>query len=111
MSSIAVIGSGVAGLASAVLSAQKGYDVSVFEANSVLGGKAGEIRMEGFRFDRGPSLFTMPEVLDEIFISCGKDPSDYYSYSRLPVITKYFYPFSIFAHITIINPLPLIKHF
>ena len=92
MRSIAVIGSGVAGLASAVLSAQKGYDVSVFEANNALGGKAGEIRKEGFRFDRGPSLFTMPEVLDEIFISCGKDPSDYYSYSRLPVSTKYFYP-------------------
>ena len=54
MGSIAVIGSGVAGLASAALAANKGYDVSVFEANSVLGGKAGEICEAGFRFDRGP---------------------------------------------------------
>lgn len=92
MGSIAVIGSGVAGLASAALAANKGYDVSVFEANSLLGGKAGEIREAGFRFDRGPSLFTMPEELDRLFTTCGKNPSDYYSYSRLPVITKYFYP-------------------
>ena len=92
MTTLGVIGSGVAGLASAVLAANKGYDVSVFEANAVLGGKAGEIREAGFRFDKGPSLFTMPEVLDEIFTACGKNPSDYYSYSRLPVITKYFYP-------------------
>ncbi len=92
MSTIAVIGSGVAGLASAALAACKGHDVSVFEANSRLGGKAGEIREAGFRFDRGPSLFTMPEVLDELFTTCGKNSSDYYSYSRLPVITKYFYP-------------------
>ena len=92
MSTLAVIGSGVAGLASAALAANRGYDVSVFEANPRLGGKAGEIREDGFRFDRGPSLFTMPEVLDELFTTCGKDPSDYYSYSRLPIITKYFYP-------------------
>ena len=76
MTTLGVIGSGVAGLASAVLAANKGYDVSVFEANAVLGGKAGEIREAGFRFDKGPSLFTMPEVLDEIFTACGKNPSD-----------------------------------
>ena len=54
MGSIAVIGSGVAGLASAALAANKGYDVSVFEAIRV--GGTGEIRKEGFRFDRGASL-------------------------------------------------------
>ena len=87
-----VIGSGVAGLASACRLANAAYEVHVFEASASYGGKLGELKKEGFRFDKGPSLFTLPEVLDELFISCGQNPRDYYTYRQLPLITKYFFP-------------------
>lgn len=87
-----VIGSGVAGLASACRLAKAGYDVQVFEANSTYGGKLAEFRQEGFRFDKGPSLFTLPAILDELFHYCGENPRDYFNYRQLPLITKYFFP-------------------
>ncbi len=62
----AVIGSGVGGLAIAIRLAQKGYDVTVFEKNDHAGGKMSEIRGNGFRFDTGPSLFTLPELAREL---------------------------------------------
>ena len=89
---VSVIGSGIGGLASAVRLANRGYEVSVFEKNSVLGGKVSEVRRDGFRWDAGPSLFTLPEVLDDLFTLCGEDPSDFYRYDQLPVITRYYYP-------------------
>lgn len=87
----AIIGSGVAGLASAIRLAVMGYQVDVFEANGYLGGKLTEIDVEGFRFDAGPSLLTMPELIDELFTLAGKNPRDYITYQRLPIVTKYFY--------------------
>lgn len=86
-----VIGSGIAGLASACRLAASGQQVLVLESASSHGGKVGEHLEDGFRFDKGPSLFTLPEVLDELFIDCGKNPRDYYEYLQLPVVTKYFY--------------------
>ena len=87
-----VIGSGVAGLASACRLAKAGYQVQVFEANSSYGGKIAEFKHEGFRFDKGPSLFTLPHVLDELFHYCGENPRAYFTYRQLPLITKYFFP-------------------
>ena len=86
-----VIGSGIAGLASACYLASKNYTVQVFEAGATYGGKIAEIKEQGFRFDKGPSLFTLPHLLDEVFVSCNKNPRDYYTYKQLPLITKYFY--------------------
>ena len=89
---IIVIGSGVAGLASACRMAAEGNSVLVLESASTYGGKIGEFAKDGFRFDKGPSLFTLPEVLDELFLDCGKNPRDYYNYLQLPIVTKYFFP-------------------
>ena len=86
-----VIGSGIAGLASAVRLRNLGYQVTVLEAWEVPGGKVGEWRSEGFRFDMGPSLFTLPGLLDELFRQSGKNPADYYDYSQLEVICRYFW--------------------
>ena len=93
-----IIGAGVAGLALAVRLAQKGYQVTVFEANSYFGGKLSEINLnsdtnagENYRFDAGPSLFTMPHFVDELFVLAGKNPKDYLQYERLDVVCKYFY--------------------
>jgi len=91
MSSAIVIGAGIGGIASAIRLAVKGYDVEVFEANSSPGGKLNEIRLGSYRFDAGPSLFTMPELVDELFELAGKDPKDYFHYKRVPEICRYFY--------------------
>jgi phytoene dehydrogenase-like protein len=75
----------------AIRSAVAGHEVSVFEANSYVGGKLAEIQLGDFRFDAGPSLFTMPHLVDELFTLAGKNPRDYFSYERLPEICRYFW--------------------
>lgn len=89
---IGVVGSGVAGMASAIRMAIKGYDVHLFEQSNVVGGKLNQLVGKGYRFDTGPSLFTLPQLLDELFTAAGKDVSAYIKYSRLDVVTRYFYP-------------------
>lgn len=86
-----IIGAGIAGIASAIRMATKGFDVDVFESNAFPGGKLAEINAEGFRFDAGPSLFTMPQYVDELFELAGKNPIDYFKYERLDEICRYFY--------------------
>jgi len=86
-----VIGAGVGGLALAVRLRAAGFGVRIFEQAGHPGGKLCEKRQDGYRFDTGPSLFTMPELLDELFSLHGRDPRDYYSYTQLPEICRYFY--------------------
>jgi diapolycopene oxygenase len=81
----------VGGLASAIRLAVKGYAVDVYEAASIPGGKLGELRIAGFRFDTGPSLFTLPALVEDLFRLCGEDPADHFRYHRLDLITRYFY--------------------
>jgi phytoene desaturase len=87
----AVIGSGIGGLATAIRLKLKGFDVDVFEANDKPGGKLQERYSKGYRFDLGPSVFTMPHLIDELFVLAGQNPRDYFSYSRLETAFKYFY--------------------
>jgi phytoene desaturase len=87
-----VIGAGIAGIAAAIRLAVKGYAVKVFEANAYAGGKLSEFEKEGYRFDAGPSLFTMPQYVDELFTLAGKDPKQYFTYQKLDVVCHYFYP-------------------
>jgi phytoene desaturase len=87
-----VIGAGIAGIATSIRLAVKGYRVEVFEANAYPGGKLSEFGQNGYRFDAGPSLFTMPQYVDELFKLAGKNPSDHFTYRRLDVVCKYFYP-------------------
>ena len=86
-----VIGAGVAGLATAVRLTAKGYLVTVFEANTYPGGKLHTKQMNGYRFDLGPSLFTMPWLVTELFELHGKNPNDYFAYSRKDTICNYFW--------------------
>ena len=72
-----VIGAGLAGLASAIRLAHRGIEVHVFENNAFPGGKINSKTINGFRFDQGPSLFTCPEYLGELFTLCGKDFSTF----------------------------------
>jgi len=86
-----IIGAGIAGIASAIRMTVRGYEVEVFEANAYAGGKLAEINVDGFRFDAGPSLFTMPQYVDELFELAGKNPQDYFQYEALDEICRYFY--------------------
>ncbi|MCB9082400.1 MAG: phytoene desaturase [Lewinellaceae bacterium] len=88
---IGIIGAGIAGLAAAVRMACRGYEVDVFEANDYPGGKLSEFTLEGYRFDAGPSLFTMPHYVDELFRLAGENPRDHFHYERLPTVCHYFW--------------------
>ncbi len=86
-----IIGAGIGGIACAIRLAVKGFEVQVYEANSYPGGKLSELNFNGFRFDAGPSLFTLPHLVDELFKLAGKNPHDYFQYDRLDIICKYFW--------------------
>lgn len=88
---IGIIGAGLGGLSAAIRLANKGFEVDLYEQNNSVGGKAGEINENGFRFDTGPSLLTMPFVLKELFDECGEDINDYLKINKLDIICKYFY--------------------
>lgn len=88
---IAIIGSGVAGLASAIRLAVAGCKVEVFEANSYPGGKLSSFQQDGYRFDAGPSLFTLPHLVDELFTLAGKTPTSYFNYRKLNESCRYFW--------------------
>lgn len=88
---VIVIGAGIAGIATAIRLAVKGLRVSVYEANAYPGGKLTEFSSSGFRFDAGPSLFTMPQYIDELFLLAGKRPADYFRYHKLDTVCRYFY--------------------
>ena len=91
MAKVIVIGAGIAGIASAIRQAVKGHEVAVYEANAYPGGKLSEFRSGDFRFDAGPSLFTMPQYVDELFSLAGKNPKDAFTYEKLETVCRYFY--------------------
>lgn len=74
---VGVIGGGLGGLAAAVTLAARGHRVVLFERNDWVGGKAAVLRQDGFRFDMGPTILTMPSVLKRIFAEAGRDVRDY----------------------------------
>lgn len=86
-----VIGAGIAGIAASIRLQLKGYQVTCLENNAYPGGKLSEIKKEGFRFDAGPSLFTMPQYVDELFLLAKKNPRDYFNYFPLDKTCIYFY--------------------
>lgn len=86
-----IIGSGVAGLSAACRLQARGYEVTVFEANAYPGGKLTQFEKDGYRFDAGPSLFTMPDFLDAVFLATGKNPRDYYTYRKVDTTCHYFF--------------------
>ena len=88
---VAVIGSGIAGLAGAIRLAAQGLAVDVFEAEHTVGGKISEQHVDGFRFDRGPSVLTMPQYIDDLFRLAGEDPAAHIRYERLDPVFHYFF--------------------
>lgn len=91
MKKISTIGSGIGGLATSIRLASKGYNVTVFEQQPNVGGKLNQLKANGFRFDTGPSLFTLPNLVDEL-IELSANKQIVLPYKKLEVITRYFFP-------------------
>jgi diapolycopene oxygenase len=86
-----VIGAGISGLAAAVRLRVKGYTVEVFESNDYPGGKLTHFQQGAYRFDAGPSLFTMPHYVDELFEIAGLNPRKFFNYLRKGESCRYFW--------------------
>ena len=86
-----IIGAGIGGIASAIRMKNKGHKVIVFEASDKAGGKLNEFKENGFRFDMGPSLFTMPQYIEELFKQSNKNISNYFEYQKHEKSCNYFF--------------------
>jgi phytoene desaturase len=87
---VVVIGAGVGGLATSIRLAAQGFEVIVLEKNDFAGGKLSEIYQGPYRFDAGPSLFTLPQWVEEL-LALSPEPVPF-AYERLEVICRYFFP-------------------
>jgi phytoene desaturase len=89
--SISIIGSGFSALAASCYLARDGYDVTIFEKNKTIGGRARQLQKDGFTFDIGPTWYWMPDVFERFFADFNKTPEDYYSLEKLnPAYSVYF---------------------
>lgn len=86
MTQAIIIGSGIGGLAAAIRLARQEINVDVYESSEKAGGKISERNINGFRFDTGPSLLTLPELVFELL-----DDDLQFPVKKLEIITKYFY--------------------
>lgn len=88
---VIIIGAGVGGMAVAIRLRVLGYEVEVFEKNDYPGGKLSHFEKNGFRFDAGPSLFTSPHLIEDLFKIANVPIESYFSYQKLEVACHYFY--------------------
>ena len=88
---ISIIGSGFASLAASCYLAKEGYDITIYEKNAEVGGRARQLKKEGFTFDIGPTWYWMPDVFERFFADFGKNPEDFYTLVKLdPAYRVYF---------------------
>ncbi|NMH86448.1 phytoene desaturase family protein [Flavivirga algicola] len=86
-----IIGSGFSSLAASCYLAKAGYEVTIFEKNDTIGGRARQLVKEGFTFDIGPTWYWMPDVFERFFSDFNKSPQDYYTLEKLnPAYSVYF---------------------
>ncbi|MGB0430541.1 MAG: 1-hydroxycarotenoid 3,4-desaturase CrtD [Bacteroidia bacterium] len=86
-----IVGAGIAGIATSIRLSSKGYNVVVYEANAYTGGKLHAFEKMGYRFDAGPSLFTMPQYVEELFALMGEETSAHFEYLKKDVVCNYFW--------------------
>ncbi|ARV10626.1 phytoene dehydrogenase [Winogradskyella sp. PC-19] len=89
--SVIIVGAGIAGISAAIRLRCQGHNVSVYEANNYPGGKLTAFSENGYRFDMGPSLFTMPQFVEDLFKTANTNISDYFQYKKKDVVCNYFY--------------------
>lgn len=89
---VVIVGAGLGGLSAALMLKVRGFDVLILEQNSHAGGKAGERIQDGFRWDTGPSLITMPFVIDKLFKESRAQREDYLTFNPIDPLCRYFFP-------------------
>jgi phytoene desaturase len=80
---ISIIGSGFSSLSAASYLAKEGFDVTIYEKNKNIGGRARRLSKDGFSFDMGPTWYWMPDVFEKFFADFRKKPEDYYELIKL----------------------------
>ncbi len=88
---IAIIGSGFSSLSASCYLAKLGYEVTIFEKNPTIGGRARQLKKEGFTFDIGPSWYWMPDVFENFFNDFDVSVSDFYTLDKLNPAYKVFF--------------------
>jgi len=91
MRKIGIIGSGFSSLSAACYLSKAGYKVTVFEKNDKFGGRARQLKKDGFTFDMGPTWYWMPDVFERFFADFNKFPSDFYNLIQLSPGYKVYY--------------------
>ena len=86
-----IIGSGIGGISAAIRLRNRGFDVNVYEKNNNPGGKLNTFKVGDYRFDAGPSLFTMPSLVDDLFKISGENPRNYFNYKKKEIHCKYYW--------------------
>jgi phytoene desaturase len=89
---IHIIGSGISSLSAASHLAKAGHQVTIFEKNSSIGGRARQFEVDGFVFDMGPSWYWMPDVFEKFYQSFGYTSSDFYELKRLDPSYRVYWP-------------------
>lgn len=103
MKNISIIGSGFSSIAASCYLAKYGYKVTVYEKNDYIGGRARQLKKDGFTFDMGPTWYWMPDVFEKFFADFNKKTSDYYKLNKLnPAYSVYF---DVQDYITIVDNL------
>ena len=88
---VGIIGSGFGALSLANRLQGNGYQVTIFEKQEMPGGHAFQLKKKGYTFDMGPSLITIPRLIDEVFESAGKDRKEYLDYIPLDPYYRIFF--------------------
>lgn len=88
---VTVIGSGISSLSAASFLGKAGYDVTIIEKNTTIGGRARQFKVDGFTFDMGPSWYWMPQVFENFYQQFGKTASDFYNLKRLDPSYRVFW--------------------
>lgn len=89
---VAIIGAGLGGISAAIYLRKFGFNVDVYEQSNFAGGKASRVEFDGFSFDSGPTLFTMPFVLKDLFDISNEDFLEFIELIKPDIICKYFFP-------------------
>jgi phytoene desaturase len=80
---ITIIGAGISSLSSAAFLAKEGFEVTILEKNSTIGGRGRQFEVDGFVFDMGPSWYWMPDVFEQFYNKFGYTTADFYVLKRL----------------------------
>lgn len=89
---VSIIGAGLGGLSAAIHLRIRGFEVTIYEANDQVGGRAGQIAADGYIFDTGPTLLNYPWVFEELFHAAGRKLSDYVDLIPVDPSIRYFWP-------------------